>query len=131
MGPVWDFDLSFGNCEEKFEKRISTPDGFSTMLNPWISQLFKDPSFVKSVKLRFEYFYGQKEAIFKELNEDSQYLKYAVSENNNRWHTLYTPAWRNPNIWGSYENEVQFMKQWLNTRMDWLKQQYDNMVCDE
>ena len=131
MGPVWDFDLSFGNCEEKFEKQISTPDGFSTMLNPWISQLFKDPSFVKSVKLRFEYFYGQKEAIFKELNEDSQYLKYAVSENNNRWHTLYTPAWRNPNIWGSYENEVQFMKQWLNTRMDWLKQQYDNMVCDE
>lgn len=131
MGPVWDFDLSFGNCEEKFEKQISTPDGFSTILNSWISQLFKDPSFVKTVKSRFGFFYSQKEAIFKEINENSQYLKYAVVENDNRWHTLYAPGWRNPNIWGSYENEVQFMKQWLNTRMDWLKQQYDNMACDE
>lgn len=131
MGPVWDFDLAFGNCEEKFELQISTPEGFTTMLNPWISQLFKDPSFVKSVKARYEYFYSQKERIFMEINENSQYLKYAVVENNNRWHNLYADGWRNPVIWGNYDNEVQFMKQWLNTRMEWLKREYDNFAYNE
>jgi hypothetical protein len=127
MGPLWDFDLTFGNCEEKFESQISTPEGFSAMHNPWISQLFKDSSFVKNVKARYEYFYSQKERIFMEINENSQYLKYAVVENDNRWHTLYASAWRNPIIWGSYDNEVQFLKQWLNTRMEWLKREYENM----
>lgn len=66
-----------------------------------------------------------------EINENSQYLKYAVVENNNRWHNLYADGWRNPVIWGNYDNEVQFMKQWLNTRMEWLKREYDNFAYNE
>ena len=94
---------------------------------PWIAQLYKDPYFVKLLKERFNFFYGQKEAIFKEINENAQYLRYAVVENENRWHTLYTYNWRNANIWGSYDNEVQFMKQWLSARLEWMKGVYDKM----
>ena len=28
---------------------------------------------------------------------------------------------------GNYDNEVQCLKQWLNTRMEWLKRTFDSM----
>lgn len=125
MGPVWDFDQSFGNSDYSDATRL--PELLYVRWHTWYIQLFKDPFFVKCVKERFPFFYGQKEAIFREIDSNAQYLKYAVVENENRWHTLYTYDWRNAYIWGSYDNEVQFMKQWLNTRMEWLKREYDKM----
>lgn len=125
MGPIWDFDQSFGNCDYSDATRV--PELLYVRWHTWYTQLFKDPFFVKCVKERFPFFYGQKEAIFKEIDANAQYLKYAVAENENRWHTLYTYDWRNAYIWGNYDNEVQFMKQWLNTRLEWLKREYDKM----
>jgi len=125
MGPIWDFDQSFGNCD--YEEGTRTPEGFWIWHMPWIAQLYKDPYFVKLLKERFCFFYEQKEAIFREINENAQYLRYAVVENENRWHTLYAYNWRNANIWGSYDNEVQFMKQWLSARLEWMKSVYDKM----
>ena len=123
MGPLWDFDLTFGNCEDQFQ----SPEGYHVRYMPWIERLFQDPSFVKRVQERFAFFYGQKETVLSEINETSQYLKYAAKENENRWHTMYVDIWRNPSIRGGYEEEVQFMKDWFCARMDWLKQQFDNM----
>ena len=53
--------------------------------------------------------------------------KKNVQENNNKWHTLYTHTWPNYDIWGSYQNEVQSMKEWLNARFEWLKTEFDKM----
>ena len=126
MGPIWDFDLSFGNYN--FSSKAQPPEGFYIMqYMPWFSRLFEDPLFVKSIKERFQFFYGHKETLFKEINENTHYLKYAVVENDNRWNTLYTYSWKNSNVWGNYDNEVQCLKQWLNTRMEWLKRTFDSM----
>ena len=122
MGPIWDLDQTFGNCEEG--EIVQTPDGFHITHMAWYARLFQDPLFVSRVKERYDYFYRQKEDIFREINENAQYLRYAVVENESKWHTLYTYSWKNPYIWGSYDNEVQFMKQWTNARMEWLKNAY-------
>lgn len=125
MGPVWDFDMAYGNTDYSEESR--SPEGFWVREMPWFAKLYEDPYFVKLLKERFNFFYGQKETIFREINDNAQYLRHAVAENENRWHTLYTYNWRNANIWGSYDNEVQFMKQWLNARFEWMKDVYDSM----
>ena len=125
IGPIWDFDMAYGNTDYSEESR--SPEGFWIRKMSWFARLYEDPSFVKLLKERFHFFYGQKEVIFREINDNAQYLKYAVVENENRWHTLYTYNWRNANIWGSYDNEVQFMKQWLNARLEWMKDVYDSM----
>jgi hypothetical protein len=93
----------------------------------WISRMFDDPVFVNKVKERFDYFYGRKDDIMRTINENAQYLKYAVRENENRWHTFYEYTWPNYDIWGSYQNEVQYMKEWLNSRFEWLKVEFDKM----
>ena len=125
MGPIWDFDIAFGNVNYLGNNR---PEGFWVKKRvSWYSRLFEDEHFVTKVKERFNYFYENKDALFNEINENANYLKYSVVENNAVWNTLYEYTWPNYAIWGSYDNEVAYLKQWLNTRMEWLKAEFDAM----
>jgi hypothetical protein len=124
MGPLWDFDLAMGNL---YYNTTCYYDGLWMRYAEWISRMFDDPAFVSKVKERFDYFYGRKDDIMRTINENAQYLKYAVRENENRWHTFYEYTWPNYDIWGSYQNEVQYMKEWLNSRFEWLKVEFDKM----
>lgn len=124
MGPLWDFDIAFGNVNYS---NCRNPEGFWIRNVNWYTRLFKDPKFVDQVKKRFDYFYSNKDVIFNEINENANYLKYSVLENNAVWGTLYEYTWPNNAVWGSYENEVAYLKQWLNARLEWLKVQFDNM----
>jgi hypothetical protein len=121
MGPLWDFDIGLGNINYNGNE---SPTGFWMATAAWFVQLLKDPVFVVQIKERFEYFKSRKTEIFENINSGATYLKYSVIENNNRWRTLYTSTWPNYAVWGAYDNEVQYMKNWLNTRFDWLEQAF-------
>ena len=123
MGPLWDFDIAFGNTD--YANR--GPNGWWVKYASWIRQMFKDPAFVARVKERFDYFYSKRDDIMRNINQNAMYLRYSVQENENRWHTFYTYTWPNYDIWGSYNNEVQLMKEWLNARFEWLKGEFDKM----
>ena len=125
MGPLWDFDIGLGNVN--YNGTYLTDGFWIKNASSWFARLFKDPAFVTKVKERFDYFYGKREDIIREINATAMYLKYAVQENENRWHTFYTYTWPNYDIWGSYNNEVQSMKEWLNARFEWLKSEFDKM----
>lgn len=124
MGPLWDFDISFGNVN--YNNNFDTT-GFWIKRVDWISRMFEDPIFVSRVKERFDYFYSHKNDIMREINENAEYLRYAAQENEGRWHTFYTYNWPNYDIWGSYNNEVQLMKDWINTRFEWLKGEVEKL----
>ena len=124
MGPLWDFDIAFGNIDYG---NCHFSDGFYIKFVSWYARLFEDPAFVAKVKERFDYFYNRKNDILNEINTNAQYLRYSVQENNNKWKTFYTHTWPNYNIWGNYQNEVQSMKEWLNARFEWLKTEFDKM----
>ena len=123
MGPLWDFDLAFGNTD--YWKR--GPEGFWVKDADWFSRLFEDPAFVERVKERFDYFYDRLPDIMREIDATGEYLKYSAAANENRWHTFYNYGVPNVEIWGKYQNEVQSVKEYIKTRMDWLKSQYDKM----
>jgi hypothetical protein len=117
MGPLWDYDIAFGNVNYG---DCGAPEGFYIKAIPYYKRLFEDPAFVSLVKERFAYFYSQKNVIFNEINRNAEYLQYAAVENNNKWGTFYNYTWPNNEILGSYRNEVQNMKNWLNRRFEWL-----------
>ena len=123
MGPIWDFDLAFGNTD--YWDR--GPYDFWIKKSDWISRMFKDPAFVARVKERYDYFYSRKYDIMREIDETAVYLKRSIQENENRWGTFYDYVKPNYEVWGSYQNEVQSVKEWLNNRMDWLKEQFNKM----
>lgn len=126
MGPLWDFDSSIGNylpegndCEK--------PEGFYVKDRAWFIQFFKDPLFVKCVKERFEYFYSHKMELMGVINTYASYLEKSAIENNNRWPILYNYTYGDYYNWGSYLNEVEWMKEWLLARLEWLKAEFDKM----
>ena len=126
MGPMWDMDVAYGNISEA-NQSCYRPTGFHIKYVLWYARLFKDPAFVKRVKERFNYFYLHMNDILANVNADAQYLKYSAQENNDVWGVLNVKTWPNYNIWGSYQNEVQDVKEWFVTRMKWLKTQFDAM----
>lgn len=120
MGPIWDFDIAFGNMNLNDYYKYT---GFWVKFVKWYARLFQDPAFVLRVKERFAYFYQKQDDIMNEINLNAQYLKYSVEENDNRWGIFYEPMTFNYDVWGNYQNEVQYLKQWLNKRFEWLNWQ--------
>ena len=52
MGPLWDFDIAFGNV---YYNGNDDPEGFWVKSVTWYDRLFQDPLFMAKVKQRFGY----------------------------------------------------------------------------
>lgn len=125
MGPIWDFDLTMGNSSNP---NVWPVEGMTIdMGSPWYERLFQDQYFVSKVKERFKYFYSQKERIMNDINANAHYLRYSVVENNNRWGNLYMLTFAGHDVLGNYYNEVQYLKNWLTQRFEWLRNEFDKM----
>ena len=121
MGPVWDFEKAFGDAGS------TGATGFVIKNVSWYKRLFKDPAFVTKVKERFAYYYDHQEDILKSINENAQYLKYAIQEDDTKWDTFLKYKTSEKNTWLLYQGQVSSMKSWLAERMSWLKEQFDAM----
>ena len=123
MGPLWDFDLSFGNVDYA-DSRYA--EGWWVKYHPWYERLFQDPDFVDRVKVRFAYFKDNQDFILEKIDTYAQQLQWAQQENDNKWQTLGIYVWPNPVIFDTYQEEVDHMKAWYGDRMTWL----DNALTD-
>jgi hypothetical protein len=121
MGPVWDFEKAFGDAGS------TGSSGFVIKDVSWYKRLFNDPAFVAKVKERFDYYYNHQEDILKSINENAQYLKYAIQEDNTKWDTFTSFMSSDADTWVLYQGQVSSMKSWLTERMRWLKEQFDAM----
>ena len=121
MGPVWDFEKAFGDAGS------TGATGFVIKNVSWYKRLFMDPAFVAKVKERFAYYYAHQEDILKRINENAQYLKYAVQEDDTKWDTFLKYKTSEKDTWVLYQGQVSSMKSWLAERMSWLKEQFDAM----
>ena len=117
MGPLWDFDLSFGNVDYA-DSRYS--EGWWVKYNPWYTRLFQDPAFVSKVQTRFSYFRENQTAIIDKVDEYAERLNWAQKENDKKWQTIGVYVWPNPVVYDTYAEEVEHLKSWYIARMDWL-----------
>ena len=136
MGPLWDFDLSFGNnnySDSEFPERWWIKE------NAWIARLMQDPAFEKQVKIKFhDHYYAKKDSILDLITTYAEALKSSAVQNDLRWSPhLGTEVWPNANQGdvatgntglAGYNDAIGYMKQWYSTRMEWLK---DNLPSVE
>lgn len=126
MGPLWDFDLGFGNTDY-FD---STPNNWHVRNHPWISRLLDDSYFVSLVQNRFKFhFLANKQNILDKIDTKAEMLKWSQQENFNRWKILGVKVWPNPDdkVFDTYEEEVASLKMWFQDRMDWIEQNIDSI----
>lgn len=130
MGPVWDFNLSLGNADYLQGWRPQgwyfTLIGNTEYLNGWYTRLFEDPAFQKAYKDRWRQLrqstfsnrhLAEKIRNYQRLLDESQQRNFV------RWPILGTRVWPNYFVGQTYEQEVDWMVNWVETRLRWMDEQ--------
>jgi len=136
-GPVWDFNLGFRNADYC--------DGNSTggwiYNNPdcnwsipfWWHRMLEDPVFVETLQCRWEE--NSKSAfnqdtILNLIDRNVELLQPALQRNFQKWPILNMYIWPNPEVRGSYENEITALKSFIRNRLLWMDNQL-NESCNK
>ena len=119
-GPFWDYDLAFGNTLWGLEAN-EIPEFWTNSL-PWFERFLKDTVFVQRAVKRFEYFYSKKEVILKKIDEMATFLNPSVVYNNKLWNVFDCKTCSEEEILKLYNAHVLKMKEWIDARFEWLKQ---------
>jgi len=129
MDPIWDWNLSFGNASGR---QGWTPEGwYWSQLDDseyfWFGRLFEDPDFAqKSIDrwaaLRTNVFSTTR--ILTRVDEMASQLREAQARNFRRWPILGRYVHPNWYVGRTYDEEVRWMKQWIQNRLQWIDGQY-------
>jgi hypothetical protein len=125
MGPVWDYNLSLGNADY-LEGWIPTGWYYDLLSDgdyPWWRRLFQDPEF----QLRYaDRWFVLRRSLFdtdlllQDIDDIVKLLDEAQVRNFNRWNILGTYVWPNWFIAQTYQEEIDWMKGWLEQRLNWM-----------
>ena len=124
MGPVWDYDISLGNINYNNNE---TTDGFWIKKATWYSRLFEDPNFVSKVKSRFNYFYDNRNLFQEHIDSSALSLNQSKERNFFKWPILGIYVWPNNVFFPTYDEEVVYLKDWLNERLEWLNNNFNEL----
>ena len=130
--PLWDYNLSLGNADYKQGYR---PTGWHRDTlpgngHPWFHRLFDDPLFEQRY---WERYFELRQSLFSThhllglIDDYAETLRESAARNFSRWPILGRHVW--PNAPGArarrtFDAEVDWMKDWLRTRLEWIDQQY-------
>ena len=117
MGPVWDFDLGYGNSSDK----KAVPDQWLIRNYGWNRFLFKN----KEYKKRVNDYWKKNRTIFvatlDSIDSISKELAKASSNEFKRWPVLENdsgyPFFRK---FSNYQEAVDAIKSWIELRIQWI-----------
>ena len=125
MGPVWDFNLSFGNPDYREAYRT---DGFQITQNPaiwWWDRLLEDPRFIGDIRTRWSALRNGRfsdQDIMGIVDSVTSLIGEAQWRNFTRWPILGYQVWPNYYTGATYVEEVEYLKSWTLSRLQWLDQ---------
>ena len=141
IGPIWDFNLSFGNADYcggarydvwcfKFNDRCP---GDYWNIPFWWNRLLEDENFVNKLKARWNELRVNTLSdnnILTLIEEQYSFLNNEtdiVNKNFNKWKIFGIYIWPNSFIGNNYFEEVDFLKNWLKNRTKWLDESINNL----
>lgn len=127
FGPLWDFNLAFGNadyCSGQLVEGWGFDDSGACGNTPlWWSRFMQDPYFQNRLKCRYD---SLRETILSTssllhlVDSLTAQLGNAPDRNYERWPILGIYIWPNSFIGNTYEEELNFLRQWLMGRLEWM-----------
>lgn len=127
--PLWDFNLSLGNANYH-----TSEDPRSWYYNyaisrgeyKWYGRLFQDPAFKRAYLDRwFELRRSvlSLEHMYADIDSQADFLRESAARNFEKWPVLGTYVWPNWYIGQTYQDEVDYLKSWIATRVEWIDAQ--------
>lgn len=134
MGPVWDFNLAFGNADYCDGWK---PTGWAWQFNDvcpadfwvvhfWWERLWQDEAFLRETGQRWLDLRNDTlsdERIFGLLDSLYQLLAVPANRNFQRFNILGQYIWPNAYVGQTYHDEFNYLRQWLVARLNWLDAQ--------
>ncbi|MGB3800303.1 MAG: CotH kinase family protein [Lewinella sp.] len=131
MGPVWDFNLAFGNANYCNGSRT---DGWaydfnwvcpesSPLLPFWWERMRQDPVFLGMVQDRWRELRNgllHDDHLDRMVDSLVSEMGGAVDRNFERWPVIGTHVWPNDFVGSSYAEELTHLRGWMHERTAWL-----------
>ena len=140
MGPIWDFNIAFGNanyCEAELTSgwamdfnKICPQDGMHVPF--WWNRLLEDPDYVLALKQRWSLLRSNQfsnEFIITIIDDLKLELEKsdASTRNFGKWLILGKYIWPNNFIGNKYSEEIDYLKQWIEKRLSWMDNEIDSL----
>ncbi|MCH2224334.1 MAG: CotH kinase family protein [Crocinitomicaceae bacterium] len=129
-GPLWDFNIAFGNanyCEGNtstgWQKDFNSICAHNAMVPFWWNKLLQDTVFANVLRCRWENARLDELSlpnIYGRIDSIANYLDLAQERNFDQWDVLGTYVWPNNYIGNSYQDEVNYLKFWIDDRINWM-----------
>jgi len=121
-GPMWDFNLAFGNANYNDASEF---DGwaFNSGTPFWWQRFQQDPAFNNEARCRWEQLRSSilsDASIAKMIADYSVLLEEAQKRNFVRWPILNEYVWPNNFVGGTYASELEYLNNWIQSRIRWL-----------
>ena len=127
-GPIWDFNHGFGNCD--YYKAWET-DGWNISYTYedmdqrafWWLKLWNDDNFKEMIKDRYKVL---RKSILSTTNINTKVDQYvselgnSVNKNFTKWPILGEYIWPNKEVFDTYQEEIIYLKSWINNRLTWM-----------
>ena len=130
MGPVWDYNLSFGNVDFCQSSSISgwvlhEETSCRTSIPSFWYDLIQNDTFREKLILRWDEIRNNIlsfDQIFHHIDSVSSYLTDAQTRNFEKWDILGEWVWPNYQLAPTYQDEINFLKYWIYNRINWIDQ---------
>ena len=125
MGPLWDYDLAFGNqIYDDGEGSDNGYEGFTIRDGDrskiWLKAMFANDEFVTLLKQKMKVIADNEAQIMSYIDAKHRELTLSAQYNDRLW-WLLTPKGSSTNqIIEAYDKEIKYLKDWLHGRIDWL-----------
>ncbi|GAB3174132.1 CotH kinase family protein [Telluribacter humicola] len=133
MGPIWDFNLAYGNVDFcQGESYMGWAFDFNNVCQNepnqmpfWWNRLLMDFNFARKVRLRYQ---SLREDVLK-TDRVHQYIDSTITSldeapirNFQRWPVIGQKLWPNYYVGNTYQDEVKYLKDWISLRLKWMDQ---------
>jgi len=125
MGPIWDFNLGYGNFDFACDP---DPEGWiypCTAWPFWVEKIIEieavqDQMYCRWQQLREDQL--ETEILMSRIDSLVDYIGPAADRNFNRFDVLGNYVWPNVFIGETYDEEVDYLRNWLDQRLFWMDQ---------
>ena len=137
IGPVWDFNLAFGNADyyEGYEtegwqldhlhynRQFKNEDRYQMPF--WWYKLFHEPEYFDKLKSKWQVLKNtifEPNSILNTIDSLVVLLDESQKRNFQRWQILGKYIWPNAFIGQTYQEEIDYLKQFILDRIGWMDQ---------
>ena len=129
-GPMWDFNLSFGNADycnaydtTGWQYNFSNVCNFTTEPPNWWPRLLQDTVFTNELQCRWQYLRSDllhTDSINAWIDSTAAYLNESQIRNFTQWPILGVYVNWNYFVGNTYQEEIDYLKWWFQSRSEYL-----------